>query len=197
MPIAISPRYFQEDFPAGLSLDQKIEVFGDRVQGWQLDPAQELANKVSHSGFAVLHVVMSYFESVAKFRDGFCSRGESSAYFKRGFEWVFQEVRQLPDERRDELLGMFYEKVRCGLYHTGMTGTRILLTGEIPVPIQINIKEADIVVIAINPHSIVVPLRAHLSDYLRELRNPANEQLRRNFESRFDWLATEIETLVS
>src|SRR5437867_2783711 len=122
MPLAISPHHFQEDFPNGLSLDQKIEVFVERVRGWQLQPALEMADKIGHSGFAVLHIVMSYFEAIAKFRDGYCSMYESSDYFKKGFIWCFPEINELPIDQRDELLEMLYEKVRCGLYHTGITG---------------------------------------------------------------------------
>lgn len=188
MPLAISPHYYIEDFPGGLSLDQKIEVFGDRVLGWQLVPAQELADKVPHSGFAVLHIVMNYFESIAKFRYGNRSTKESGKYFRLGFEWVFPEIcAQIPNKaERRAILDSMYSKIRCGIYHAGIPGMGIVLTGGLPGAMEIR-QEA----IVINPHKIVDPLKNHLSNYLREIRNPANENLRKNFECRFDWLGSE------
>jgi uncharacterized protein YeaO (DUF488 family) len=44
MPYVISPKHNLEDFPVGLTLEDKIEVFIARVQGWLLGPAKEIVS---------------------------------------------------------------------------------------------------------------------------------------------------------
>ena len=53
----ISPNFQDIDFPSGMSTDQKIEVFADRVNGWQLDIAKQCIDSIKHSGFAVLELL--------------------------------------------------------------------------------------------------------------------------------------------
>jgi hypothetical protein len=89
----ISPHYQQTDFPSGLSLDQKIEVFADRVRGWQLNIAQKCRETSQHSGYGVLHIITSYFEMIAKYEDGFAAKGNSEDYFKKGVLLVFPRLR--------------------------------------------------------------------------------------------------------
>ena len=43
--------------------------------------------------FATLKVVTSYFEMIAKYRDGFNQPGQSGEYFKKGLTQVFPEVK--------------------------------------------------------------------------------------------------------
>jgi hypothetical protein len=187
MVVAISRRYLSSDFPNGLSLDQKIEVFADRILGWQLEPAQELADKVPHSGYAVLHVVMSYFEAIAKFEDGYCETGSSKNYFKSGFRSVLRTSDpSISDATLDQLdthLDHIYEHVRCGLYHAGMTGSGIILSGELNGALAINNH-----VIYFNPHQIVGLLTQHFRTYLQILRDSRQGKKRMKFERRFDYL---------
>ena len=79
----ISPNYFNTDFSWPLSIDDKITVFCDRIYGWQLDIADQIINYrkgsndeiiegLPHAGYAVLHLVLSYFEMIAKYRASFC-----------------------------------------------------------------------------------------------------------------------------
>ncbi len=61
MRFAISSKHYSDEFPNGINLDNKVEVYFDRVLGWQLIPAQDTTNNLKHSGFAVLQIVMSFF----------------------------------------------------------------------------------------------------------------------------------------
>ena len=97
----ISPKHKRSDFPRVLTLDDKIEVFEDRTLGWQLDIAERVANGVKaddgttkckptkHSGFAVLHILFSYFEMIGTLETGYTGEGRSKEYFKEGFCSVF------------------------------------------------------------------------------------------------------------
>jgi len=86
--IWLSPSYQDTDFPLPHSLDTKITLFEDRVLGWKLDIADQIINggqeksSIRHSGFAVLDIVFSYFEMIAKYEDGFTGR-KSEEYFKK------------------------------------------------------------------------------------------------------------------
>jgi len=72
MIFAISPKHTTEDFKNGLNLDDKIDVSIARVEGWQLGVANEMIQKkIPHRKFAILMIVISYFEMIAKYRDGY------------------------------------------------------------------------------------------------------------------------------
>ena len=184
MRIAISSKYYADEFPNGMNLDNKIEVYFDRVLGWQLTPAQDTANNVKHSGFAVLQIVMSFFESIAKYREGYCNKDESKEFFKKGFELVFPQIQEaIPElKHRDELLNKIYGNIRCGLYHASLTGTGIVITGQTTSIVEIHPN-----LIIMNPHRIVEPLEIYLRNYVRDLRDIKNIELRKKFEARYDF----------
>ncbi|MBL8165949.1 MAG: hypothetical protein JNJ61_28450 [Anaerolineae bacterium] len=191
MSIAISFQHTADEFPEQLSIDQKIEIFRSQVLGWQLKPAQDMADNILHSGFAVLHIIMSYFEAMSKFRHGYAKKGDSEKFWVLGFQEVFPELQtQIPNQsERGEVLANIYEQVRCGLYHAGITGPSILLTANTDKVIDVD-TSFDPTRIVINPHTIVPRLAHHFMDYIRDLRDPQNDSLRRNFEARFDFLGT-------
>lgn len=186
---AIGPHYTSEMFPNGLTLEDKISVFEDRVRGWQLNQAEYLLeNSQPHSAFAALHIVMSYFESIAKFRYGHRSKNDRSSkkYFRLGFEWVFDDIKvKIPDKsNRKVVLNDLYDKARSGLYHAGITGVGFLITANTSHVLEVHGKD----LLVLNPHILVPALNLHLSMYVSDLRNPKNTQLRKCFECRFDWL---------
>lgn len=192
----VTPNYQHTDFDWPLSIDDKIEIFLDRTFGWQLNVANKIINgerdeqgtitlkPIHHSGFAVLHIVLNYFEMIAKYQDGFTEHGKSGHYFRSGVISVFSELQNYPQNVIKSVLDAVYEGARCGLYHGGMTDPRIMLTGEINVAMAFDEINQRLV---INPHLLVHVLEAHLGEYGNLLRDPANIQMRNNFEQRFDY----------
>jgi hypothetical protein len=182
---AISPYHYNTDFPNGLSFDQKVDVYVARVQGWQLEPAQRLIDIDGHSGFAVLHILASYFESFAQFHKGASSKNKSREFFKFGFNDVFPILDQtISASRINKILDQFYDGIRCGLYHNGLTHANIYLSGDLEHPVAV----IEGKVIALNPHSFPRILHLHLHHYASKLRNPSPEydDLRKCFEATFD-----------
>lgn len=183
MTWAISRHYNSNDFPQPMSLDDKITLFADRVRGWQLYLAEEIVDRIPHAGFIALYSLMHYFEMIAKFMDGFVSEGSSDKYFKEGFKdaskYLVKDVVLLTDP----IVDMIYKQIRCALYHTGLVGPNIILTGDIGEPIQIN--NAGIIV---NPHKLARALQQHFDSYLRKLNDPSQTSLRNKFETRFNYL---------
>jgi len=184
MAFAISPHFLDIDFPSSMSLDQKIEVFADSVKGWQLDIAQQCADSIPHSGFAVLSIVWSYFEMIAKFQDGYTNDGKSEEYFSKGFDNVFPNLSNPSPEIKERLLKKLYKDVRCGLYHAGITGPNIALSGDFNFSVAFASPPDSV---RINPHKLVPDLEQHFQSYIRQLRNHNNEDLRRNFETRLNY----------
>lgn len=184
MAYAISPNYQDVDFPSGMSLDQEIEVFADRVKGWQLDVAQKCADKIPHAGFAVLEIVFSYFEMIAKYKNGYTKDRKSEEYFRRGFGDVFPKLSSISNEMREKLLKKLCRDVRCGLYHTGITGPDVELSGDFKYSVWFASPPDRL---QINPHRLVPDIKQHFQSYLSQLRDHKNEELRRNFETRFSY----------
>jgi len=187
MRIAISPEHYLDDFPNGLKQKDKIEVYYARAKGWQLIPAQETVDKIEHSGFAVLHIVMSFFESIAKYREGYRNDDRSNEFFRKGFELVFPEVHNVIPEPtiRKCYLDFLYEKVRCGLYHSSMTGAGILINNDIKPVFDMGPEG-----ITLNPKKLVEAMMVYLDKYRDELKDPKNTELRKKFERKFDFDGT-------
>jgi len=182
MAIAISPNFRDTNFPTGMSLEQKIDVFSDRVEGWQIRIAQQCADNIPHSGFAVLHIVFSYFEMIAKYQDGFIEEGKSEKYFNKGFASVFPNSPSPAPDVKSKILKKLFKDVWCGLYHSGITGPNIELSGDFFFSVTF-VSPPD--KIQINPHKLVPDILQHFQSYIIELRDPTNTELRQNFAARF------------
>lgn len=176
----ISPNYYIHDFLLVPTLDDKIRLFEDRISGWVINIARALADE-HNSGLAVLMILSSYFENVAKFRDGDCGNGNSQAFFRRGLDWVFPTQFTAEDAKR------IYSELRCGLYHAGITGPKLVFSRTLPEALCCRLEAGETFVLA-NPKKLVEVLEAHLTAYCDRLRNPAEEDLRSHFELRFNAL---------
>ena len=85
MPWA-TPRSRHSDFPWPLRFDHKVKAREECTLGWQLDIADAYINgrvlngkqrgPICDSGFAVLQIVLSYFEMMAKMKAGFAGKGQ-------------------------------------------------------------------------------------------------------------------------
>lgn len=204
----ISPSYQDTDFRHPLSADDKITVFADRIIGWKLDIADQVINgkkqadgsfersPIPHSGYAALDIVFSYFEMVAKYEDGFAQVGRSNQYFKSGVYAAFPDLKQPPGSANvpgvqgktvsivEYALNVMYEGIRCGLYHSGITNGKVVLTGSIQQPMALDPQN---MVLIINPHLLVPALKVHFLSYIHRLKDPQNKDLRQKFEARFDF----------
>jgi hypothetical protein len=178
---SISPKHTTLDFPDGWTLEDKIEVFSARIEGWQIGIAKEIVKKgIPNRGFALLHIVFSYFEMIGKYRFGYLGDDKSRYYFRKG---LVATLYTLTPEQ-EKFMNTLYASVRSGLYHLGMTKTNVVLIDNIPGSIGFNSKNNNI---AIWPDRLVDDLDIRFHDYIAELQNPDNIELRTNFEKRFDY----------
>jgi hypothetical protein len=185
MPISISRKYTDSDFGGNPSLDDKITIFEDRVLGWQLDIAEEVRKRIEntrnhgrpirHAGFALISILFSYFEMIAQYQQGEESEGSSQQFFKLGIDSVF------PGRFSEEQKRLIYKRIRCGMYHSGLTKKGALISGDYPEPIQI---ENDLV--KVNPHRLSRKLKTHFLDYIERLRKRESMTALAHFEQMFD-----------
>jgi hypothetical protein len=121
---------------------------------------------------------------IAKTEEGYAQPGKSGEHFKRGVLSVFPSLRNPPVPITDELLEILYSGGRCGLYHGGLTDSRIVLLSDIKAPMGFDTAHKKLL---INPHRLVPAIKKHFRQFEARLRNPNNIELRENFERRFDY----------
>jgi len=189
----ISWKLRDTDLARPIAFEQKVEVFYDQTWGWQLHIADLIANggrplgkqtevlPLPHSGFAVLHICLSYFETIGQYRG---ARGRKYDVFKAGAKAVLPQLLSIPPDVREKLLKALYFGARCGLYHKSRTGRGVGL-GEPPGGQPID-YDPDARVLMISPKRLPRALKRHLEGYRKDLLNPSNGPMRKDFECQFD-----------
>jgi hypothetical protein len=176
----ISPKHTTLDFPNDLTLNDKIEIFVARIEGWQIGIAKEIiSRKIPDRGFAILQIVFCYFEMLGKYVHGYLGEDKSKYYFDKGFAATFPNAKE-----EQELFKILYTSVRNGLYHIGMTKLNVMLTDDIPGSIGFA-KQYNL--LKISPDKLVNDIDIRFHAYVDELRDPRYSKLRHNFELRFDF----------
>lgn len=181
----ISPNYTDTDRGPNPSTDDKIEVFRDRVDGWQISIAEEMLRQIEnskdfpamrHAGYALISVVFSYFEMVGQCKAPAGSTPSPTADFIRGFKAIYPAT-QLTDLE----IKSVYDRVRCGMYHNGYTKRGVLIDSTFTPTFSFNHGNLHL-----NPHTLVRDIRTHFSDFIKALCAGNNHNDRTSFESLFD-----------
>lgn len=197
----MSWRHLKSDYPHPLTFEQKVEVFYEQTLGWQLHIADLIANggttfgessparpgyevrAIRHSGFAVLHICLSYFELVGSLVSSRSPHLSDTEKFNAGVRRVLPGLFKGTSDD-DALLKCLYKGARCGLYHLGRPRPQIGLgQPRDGSPIAFDFRSSTVI---ISPELLPVMLKAHLENFKAELLDPANLGLRKEFEKRFD-----------
>jgi len=195
----VSPKYRQSKLASGLLVD-KIDVFEDQWKGWILEHAECLLSATcpgrNHSGLAVLMIVTSYFEAIACFLRGERSDHKSPEFFSFGFSQVFPiEADRLrkggvqdPDLAVKNIKCALYSEVRCGLFHEAMIRGLVVINTSSNAPFEYTVTKDTAATgqILVNPMLVLWGVMGHFSGYVKRLRDPAEIELRRNFECFWD-----------
>lgn len=164
-----------------MTLDEMIDRIEFSVTHRQLRVAEAMtteflnecsASPLKESGYAVLSVVVSYFEMFAQFLNGEESDGRSKKFFSQGYRAVYPDTGLA-----DADIERVYKAIRCGMYHVGMPKLGTHLSRYFPVGFALAGMD-----IHINPGRVVVEIGQHFAAYIAELRDPANTVERSNFE---------------
>ncbi len=180
-----SANFYRYDYEL-LPIENKIAIFLDRTEGWQLGIAEQVSG-IDGSGFAILQIILSYFEAFAKYYEGNTEDSTAGESFKNGVMLVFPTLDKILDGDLEAVLHGLWSGARCGLYHTSIAAGHIEV-GSLPDEWfqydRINMR------ITIDPPRLVKKLQEHLAVYSVQLRDSDNIQLRANFVKRFNYDAS-------
>ncbi len=156
------------DFPKGpLSSTDRVRLFDERIRGWILEPARTLEKADQHSGYALLNLVLPYFEMIAQCAAGTTSDHRSGSFFVNGLKAVLGP--RCPD---DVFLSAFYSAVRCGCFHDGLAREDVVLSGSFAEAVEVLSG-----VFQVNPHRLLDVVESHFKQYLARLRGPSGGAL--------------------
>ena len=157
----------------------------DLIANGGLSADQSIVNPIPHSGFAVLQVCLSYFETAGRY----CLLPQKIHFkhgdkFKNGVLLVLPELASLTVPERDALLATLYHGARCGLYHASRTGPRVGL-GQPPNGAALDYDSKEHV-LRISPERLPKLLKRHLEKFSAELKDSANVQARQKFQEEYE-----------
>jgi len=159
------------------NIDGKIKIYERQVKEWFLNRGSKLLIG-KNNGFIVLMIGTSYIEGVQQYRNGESSSGRSKRFFKQGLTRIFN--LEVNEGRLDD----FYQQVRCGLFHNGMSGDQVIISKDFQIPIDF----PDIGTIKINPKTFLEEIQKDFSRYITMLKNEDNIVERDNFNRMFSVL---------
>lgn len=180
-----------------LSFEQKVELFYEQTIGWQLHIADLVANggtafgengdrngcsvlAIRHSGFAVLQICLSYFETIGHYTG---QRSGSRVAFEAGVHEVFPSLANGAPPIVSEFVTALYKDARCGLYHN-VRSAKVGLGFPPDGSAIAFIPEARKVVVS--PERLPAALKAHLEAFRQRLLDQSDQALRDAFSTRFD-----------
>jgi hypothetical protein len=156
-------------------IDDKIIIYERQVKEWFLNRASRLL-RGKNNGFIILMIAISYIEGNEEYRAGESSNRRSNEFFKRGMQRIFS-IEEHPDQLND-----FYNQVRCGLFHSGMTRNKVIINREQE---SLTIDFSEINVIKINYKKFYHKVRKDFEGYLKILKNQRNSAEKTNFNQMF------------
>jgi hypothetical protein len=199
MPTQISPQYTDAKLTPGCTVDDKIDVFEDWMNGWLLRHAHALSDEKyafrKDAGFAVLMLTTAYFEPIESYHTGQSSDHQSKAFFRRGFLRVFSGLSATlgqhgyadADRVAEEIADEIYVHLRCGLFHEGGTKYKLLIREDTaPLGFMLEKTTGHVGSIVIDPRKFLAEVQHHLQGYVGQLRDPSQTDLRQKFEAFFD-----------
>lgn len=188
---AISRSHHDGQFGQNPTISQKIEIFSERVLGWQIDVAEEMSRQffevlaqnaatkpMRHCAFAIVSVIISYFETIAQYLQGASSHQQSADFFGYGFRDVYPT-----SGLNESQIKKIYVDIRCGMYHSGLTRPGVHISGEHYPTFQCE-KNGQVL---LNPFTLVQDIKQHFLAYVVRLRDGSDLALRQRFETVFDY----------
>ena len=170
--------YIIEDEDIDYDLNAKIKIYKDRIKGWSLDICEKLLDD-PNSSLIILMICTAYLESNQQYRDGKISKGNSGEVIKKALRRRF-----IVPKDHEHLLDLFFDAIRCGLFHDAMIRKNTLIKYNIPDAIMVD--EVKKQIILINPKKLFEVIKLDLKEYVEDLEDNNNQELRENFEKLWD-----------
>jgi len=183
----ISPRYTDDDWRKLSSSTEDewqkaIDIFEDRVRGRFLEPIFRI-EKYNYAGFAVLALDCLLIETLQQFREGVprTPSRQSETFFVR-----FLTETSFGSYFTKEMAEKFYTQIRCGILHQAETkkSSRVVLKEDVPLVKYIDDRKG----LVINRKLFHQQLVREFEDYVARLREPSNQELRRSFRKKMNYI---------
>ena len=162
------------------TFEEDVALFGRQINGWLFQHVRALSASsyasAEQAGFAVLMLIVSYFEAIEGYRRG--RTGKSVQFFIAGLQWVLPELKSVSDAA----LGELYNQLRCGLYHQAAPKGQVSIAhARKPVRIELS-PSSKLVHAVIDPWLLFAAIERHFVSYTTDLLNPSQATLRSAFE---------------
>ncbi|MBI2485610.1 MAG: hypothetical protein HYW01_01340 [Deltaproteobacteria bacterium] len=187
-PMRISPKYAVEDWKAvDFSTEEgwkkAICIFEDRIRGRFLDLIDAIKCS-TYAGFAVLALDCLLIETLQQFRKGLPATPQGRGEAGKFFESFLTETSFSSYFNNKELASMFYNQIRCGILHQGEVkeNSRVLIRKVTPL-VSFTADRRGII---INRKLFHKQLVNEFEQYLSQLRDPSNSDLRSKFKKKMD-----------
>jgi len=171
--------------------EKAIEILDARIRNRFIEPAQLLIDAEDGkgrgtNGFAVLAIDFLLIETIQGFRRGLINHNrESKALFRTFLTNWSAFIACVPQGRNaGDLAVSVYEQGRCALHHTGSTDRMVVRKSDKMFAFHSDGR------IVVNRSVLHKELTKAFDDYLVELKNPVNVDLRRRFKAKMDHICT-------
>ena len=191
--IAISKHFKQDPASPGKVFDTRkgewldinntharVLVYEDMVKTWFLEVAKYLTMFVgqkfmvdneefdpNEAGFVILQIATSYIEGKQQYVLGCSSMGLSKDISVKGMKKIFNiNEREAND---------FYDQVRCGLFHDGITRKKVWLHNDFE-PLEFTSNN-----IKVSPNKFLSVIEEDFNDYINRLKAGNDYDLINNF----------------
>ena len=189
------------------TMNQQIYWFEDSLRRWIFKPAKLLLDTgISDVDFAVLGILNAVPELLAKcqgyektyINETFVGKnpGISEYLYRKGIEYIFPDRDDNVFEDEELIVDLIYGTLRCGLAHFAFASERIFLSRADKNLSSIGIDYVDVgtmpgwtyfppsLLILINVPEWYKQTEMRIGNYISDLRDPTNDDLRSKFSER-------------
>lgn len=160
------------------------EVYKIQVTDWIIEPSKYLASlkaKDTNHGMALLAIQLMFFEPHGQFLSGKNSDKQVEKIFSLAFNRFIDFMKNrntIEIVENVDISKLFYKFARCGLFHSSILGTEILISA-VPIENKVFYKNPIIKGWLVDPWIMLNELEIYLDTYLSELK--VDSQLLQNF----------------
>ena len=175
--------YNSDNFPNGLAdiaknMDVLVDYFEQRYRYWFLQPALKLTEN-SDNGFVVMSILIPYPDMVAQLKGLTLSKQGEKPLENRYFAGLDEVFPNYKDEIYVPIKTLLYRNLRSEMAHKSFISKNVTFSDDIHYPFLPDQTRTSVVV---SPRYWCYVVFAHFTNYMTELKNPANEEERNTFK---------------